>query len=53
MKKDYEPPAIRDLGTLAELTSQCYNKIGSSTDTFSAQNDTIGSFVAVAFGPFK
>ncbi len=48
MKKDYEAPVIRELGTLAELTNQCYNKIGQTPDAFSGQNpNVIGSLVPV------
>ena len=51
MKKDYQAPAIHELGSLAELTSQCFNKIGQSADSLSAQNpNVIGSMVPVPCG---
>ncbi len=47
MKKDYEAPTIRELGSLAELTSQSFNKVGSASDAFSqlTNNQVIGSLV--------
>jgi len=40
MKKDYESPAIREVGSLSELTQQTFNKVGRSTDIFSQEFDT-------------
>lgn len=46
MKQPYEPPTLRMLGTLEELTQQQYNKIGQSTDMYSTeQNNIVGSIV--------
>ena len=49
MKKTYETPAIRAVGTLEELTQQQYNKVGFSTDIYSQQsnNEVVGSMVPV------
>ena len=46
MKIEYEAPAIRELGSLQDLTQQHYNKIGNSTDMYSTeQNQLTGSLV--------
>ena len=47
MKNAYEAPAIRDLGSLEELTEQPFNKVGHATDTFTSQTAgvVIGSLV--------
>lgn len=47
MKKDYEAPTIRELGSLAELTSQQFNKVGSAPDAFTQITNgvVIGSLV--------
>ena len=47
MKREYEAPAIRELGSLAALTQQQYNKVGVSTDIYSAQSNVVGSLVPV------
>ena len=47
MRKDYEAPAIRELGSLGELTSQHYNKVGPHPDTFSTNPDVVGSVVPI------
>lgn len=41
----YEPPNVRDLGTLAELTKQQFNKVGHSPDVYTTitNNQVIGS----------
>jgi hypothetical protein len=43
--RHYESPAIREVGSLASLTQQQFNKIGRSTDVFSQEtnNAVIGS----------
>ena len=35
MKKDYDAPMIRELGSLQELTQQPFNKVGNANDVFS------------------
>jgi len=45
MKKGYEAPAIRELGSLQELTQQSYNKIGTSQDIYSQNTPLVGSLV--------
>ncbi len=46
MKRSYEAPAIRELGSLQELTQQGFNKIGFSHDMYSTeQNQLVGSIV--------
>ena len=46
MKKDYEAPTIRELGSLAQLTAQPYNKVGANPDTYSQVTpEVIGSLV--------
>lgn len=47
MKKAYEAPAIRELGSLRELTLQYYNKIGTSTDMYTKTENLVGSIVPV------
>ena len=34
MKKQYEAPEIRELGSLKELTQQSFNKVGRGSDMF-------------------
>lgn len=36
MKKPYETPVLRDLGTLQELTEQQFNKVGQNPDIHTA-----------------
>jgi hypothetical protein len=48
MKKDYEAPVVRELGSLAELTGQVFNKVGSQPDVFTAE--TGGSVVGSLHG---
>lgn len=45
MKKRYEAPELRELGTLEDLTLQQFNKIGRATDVFTqlTNNQAIGS----------
>jgi hypothetical protein len=46
VKKDYEAPAIRDLGSLTELTQQQFNKVGATSDLISTvSNQIVGSLV--------
>lgn len=49
MKREYETPSLRELGSLTELTQQQYNKVGFSTDIYSQQsnNEVVGSIVPV------
>lgn len=49
MKKPYEAPAVRELGSLQELTAQQFNKTGSNTDVFSVatNNQVVGSLVGI------
>ena len=35
MKKEYAAPSIRELGKLAELTQQSFNKVGRASDVYS------------------
>ena len=44
MTRTYEAPEIRTVGSLAELT-QANNKIGFSSDMFSAETGLVGSIV--------
>jgi hypothetical protein len=43
----YEKPAVRDLGSLTELTEQSFNKVGQATDVFTQLTNgvVIGSLV--------
>ena len=43
----YEKPAVRDLGSLAEMTEQTFNKVGTATDIFTQLTNgvVIGSLV--------
>ena len=34
MNVRYEPPSVRDLGTLVKMTEQTFNKVGTSPDVF-------------------
>lgn len=45
----YETPAIRDLGTLQELTQQNFNKVGSNPDVHTPQTGgvVVGSLVPI------
>jgi hypothetical protein len=47
MKKPYESPKLRELGTLQELTQQQYNKVGNATDMYSQEtnNEVVGSVI--------
>lgn len=49
MKRRYEQPLIRELGSLQELTAQQFNKVGFSIDMYSKQsnNEVVGSLVAL------
>ncbi|MFL5780462.1 MAG: lasso RiPP family leader peptide-containing protein [Thermoleophilaceae bacterium] len=48
MTTDYEAPAVRDLGSLTELTAQTFNKVGTTPDTFTqiTNGAVIGSLVS-------
>ena len=47
-KPTYEAPAIREIGSVHELTLQSFNKIGPEPDTLSAINaDVVGSFTPI------
>ena len=48
MAKDYEAPAVKDLGSLTDLTAQSFNKVGSTPDSFTAITNgvVIGSLVS-------
>ncbi len=45
MKREYEAPTLQELGSLAQLTAQPFNKVGDTPDTFSqiTNNQVIGS----------
>ena len=45
----YEAPEIREIGSLADLTQQGLNKVGTSSDLLTGLTNgvVIGSFVAV------
>lgn len=44
----YEPPELRELGSLHELTLQQFNKVGTTADTLSAINESVvGSFTPI------
>lgn len=47
LKRRYEQPTIRELGSLNDLTQQQYNKIGTATDIYSTLTNgaVIGSLV--------
>lgn len=47
MKKSYEKPALRDVGTLQELTEGTFNKVGTPADVFTqiTNGAVIGSLV--------
>lgn len=47
MKKPYEVPAIRELGSLEALTQQTFNKVGSASDVYTqlTQGVVVGSLV--------
>ena len=47
--KQYEPPTLRELGSIRELTQQHFNKIGSTPDAFTVTTAgvVIGSLVSV------
>lgn len=48
MRKDYDAPAFRELGSLVELTEQNFNKVGTAPDIVTVTNqNVVGSFVAV------
>lgn len=48
MKAGYEPPSVRDLGTLVKMTEQTFNKVGHSPDVFTNLTNgvVIGSLVS-------
>jgi hypothetical protein len=50
MRKAYIAPAIRELGSLQELTRQSFNKVGNSADAYSQEtnNQVVGSVVPAA-----
>ncbi len=35
-KLPYRTPEVRDLGSVAEMTGQTFNKVGSASDSFTA-----------------
>ena len=47
MSKSYEKPALRDVGTLQDLTEGTFNKVGTPSDAFTAITNgvVIGSLV--------
>ena len=47
MVSNYEAPAVKDLGSLRDLTEQNFNKVGSTPDSFTAITNgvVIGSVV--------
>jgi hypothetical protein len=46
MKKPYEAPAVRELGSLRDLTEQLFNKVGTTPDLLSTiENGIVGSLV--------
>ena len=46
--KPYEPPVVREIGSLKDLTQQSFNKIGTSPDVLTAVNEAvIGSFTPI------
>lgn len=49
MKREYETPQLRELGSLTDLTQQRYNKVGFATDIYSQQtnDEVVGSIVPV------
>ena len=49
MNVGYEPPSVRDIGTLVQLTEQQFNKIGHTPDVYTTitNNQVIGSLVPV------
>ena len=49
MSANYEPPAVRDIGTLAQLTEQQFNKVGHSPDIYTTitNNQVSGSLTPV------
>lgn len=46
MKKTYEAPTLRELGSIEELTQQLYNKIGPTPDGMTSNPEIVGSVVA-------
>jgi hypothetical protein len=48
MGKTYEKPALRDVGTLEDLTQQTFNKVGTTSDAFTTITNgiVIGSLVS-------
>jgi hypothetical protein len=50
VSKPYQPPTIRTLGTVAELTEQQYNKVGSNSDMYTVLTGgaVVGSLVEVS-----
>lgn len=50
MRKQYEAPTVRDLGSVHERTLQKFNKIGPASDVVTTSiPDIIGSLVPVDF----
>jgi hypothetical protein len=47
VKKAYEAPAIRELGSLEELTAGTFNKVGKASDIFTQLTNgiVIGSLI--------
>lgn len=47
MKRDYEAPVVRELGSLTQLTGQLFNKVGGQPDVFTAETggSVVGSLV--------
>jgi len=41
MSGQYEAPSVSDLGSLAELTAQTFNKVGPSPDVVTQVNENI------------
>jgi hypothetical protein len=48
MRRNYEKPVLRDVGTLEALTEQTFNKVGTTSDAFTAITNgiVIGSLVS-------
>ena len=49
MEKNYTAPAIRDLGSVRELTLQGQNKVGPTPDVFTAitNGSVVGSLTGI------
>jgi hypothetical protein len=48
MKKAYEAPELRELGSLTELTEQLFNKVGHASDIYTTLTHgvVVGSLIA-------